>query len=248
MRAIMVVTLAAAAPAACQTFINPGFESGLEGWTVRNTPNGLGAPGTVTPTDIDGPGPLGASAAAGFSVGQVVHISGDEQGVEVVQTLGLSSGVMYQLDADWAAENTSSAGNSAAGLFAVILDGTVIAGQAAGPIAAHASIYGRLSARFGASGAGPHELGLRITRPWHTADATLTDFIDNITLTPAPPCYANCDGSAAQPILTVNDFACFINSYAAGDPIANCDLSTTPPVLNVADFACFLNAFAAGCS
>jgi len=49
MRAIMVVTLAAAAPAACQTFVNPAFESAFEGWTVRNTSNGLGAPGTVTP-------------------------------------------------------------------------------------------------------------------------------------------------------------------------------------------------------
>ena len=29
---------------------------------------------------------------------------------------------------------------------------------------------------------------------------------------------------------------------------ANCDNSTTPPVLNVQDFACFLNLFAAGCT
>ena len=247
MRAIMVVTLAAAAPAACQTFVNPAFESAFEGWTVRNTSNGLGAPGTVTPTDIDGPGPLAVSAAAGFSVGQAVHITGDEQGVEIVQTLGLSTGVMYQLDVDWAAENTSSAGNSAAGLFAVILDGTVIASRAAGPIAAHASLYGRLSARFGASGAVPHELGLRITRPWHIADATLTDFIDNVTLIQAPDCYTNCDNSSVSPILNVNDFHCFLNKYAAGDTYCNCDASTITPVLNVNDFTCFINRYAAGC-
>ena len=61
-------------------------------------------------------------------------------------------------------------------------------------------------------------------------------------------CYANCDSSSAAPVLNVNDFVCFLNRFAAGDPYANCDGSTTPPVLNVADFNCFLNAFAAGCT
>ena len=61
-------------------------------------------------------------------------------------------------------------------------------------------------------------------------------------------CYANCDGSTIPPILNVNDFICFQQKYAAGDPYANCDGSTTTPVLNVNDFTCFMNAFAAGCS
>lgn len=60
-------------------------------------------------------------------------------------------------------------------------------------------------------------------------------------------CYANCDRGTALPILNVNDFTCFLNKYAAGDPGANCDGSTLPPVLNVNDFACFLNLYAAGC-
>ena len=58
---------------------------------------------------------------------------------------------------------------------------------------------------------------------------------------------ANC-GSASSPVLNANDFQCFVNRYAAGDPWANCDGSTVPPVLNANDFSCFLNAFAAGCS
>jgi hypothetical protein len=62
-----------------------------------------------------------------------------------------------------------------------------------------------------------------------------------------PPCYANCDGSTIAPILNVNDFACFLNMYAAGETSANCDGSTIEPVLNVNDFACFLNAYAVGC-
>ncbi|MEX2218683.1 MAG: hypothetical protein WD749_07975 [Phycisphaerales bacterium] len=61
------------------------------------------------------------------------------------------------------------------------------------------------------------------------------------------PCYANCDGSTAAPVLNVADFGCFLTKYAAGEAYANCDGSTTSPVLNVADFGCFLTEYAAGC-
>jgi hypothetical protein len=54
----------------------------------------------------------------------------------------------------------------------------------------------------------------------------------------------------------VEDFACFITEFAAGQALppaqqlehyANCDRTTMTPVLNVEDFACFINAFAQGC-
>jgi probable HAF family extracellular repeat protein len=61
------------------------------------------------------------------------------------------------------------------------------------------------------------------------------------------PCYANCDGSTAAPVLNVADFTCFLQRYAAGESYANCDQSTSAPVLNVADFTCFLQRYAAGC-
>jgi hypothetical protein len=61
-------------------------------------------------------------------------------------------------------------------------------------------------------------------------------------------CYANCDGSTASPVLSVNDFLCFQQHFAAGDSYANCDQSTTPPVLNIDDFLCFQSRFVAGCS
>jgi hypothetical protein len=61
------------------------------------------------------------------------------------------------------------------------------------------------------------------------------------------PCYANCDGSTAPPLLNVVDFQCFLNRFSSGDSRANCDGSTNPPVLNVNDFACFLNKYSAGC-
>jgi hypothetical protein len=60
-------------------------------------------------------------------------------------------------------------------------------------------------------------------------------------------CYPNCDHSTSSPCLTVQDFGCFLNAFAAGDTYANCDGSTTIPVLTVQDFGCFLNSFAAGC-
>jgi hypothetical protein len=60
-------------------------------------------------------------------------------------------------------------------------------------------------------------------------------------------CYANCDCSAASPVLNVTDFTCFLQKFGTGDPYANCDGSTTQPVLNVTDFTCFLQKFAQGC-
>ncbi len=61
-------------------------------------------------------------------------------------------------------------------------------------------------------------------------------------------CYANCDGSTTAPILTANDFQCFLNAFAASQSYANCDASTVVPLLTANDFQCFLNAFAGGCS
>jgi hypothetical protein len=69
-----------------------------------------------------------------------------------------------------------------------------------------------------------------------------------LTIGPVAGCYANCDGSTGTPVLTANDFGCFINAYAANAPYANCDGSTGVPALTANDFACFIDAFAAGCS
>lgn len=61
-------------------------------------------------------------------------------------------------------------------------------------------------------------------------------------------CPTNCDASTGSPLLTANDFQCFLNKYAAQDASANCDCSTSVPALTANDFQCFLNKFAAGCS
>jgi hypothetical protein len=88
--------------------------------------------------------------------------------------------------------------------------------------------------------------------PAQLADPNFGRLFSNVMAASAPPppatCYANCDGSIGTPVLTVQDFGCFLNRFAAGDSYANCDGSTTAPVLTVQDFGCFLNRFAAGCS
>src|SRR5690606_25051950 len=38
-----------------------------------------------------------------------------------------------------------------------------------------------------------------------------------------PNCYANCDNSSIGPRLNVDDFTCFINRFATGDPYVDCD-------------------------
>lgn len=69
-------------------------------------------------------------------------------------------------------------------------------------------------------------------------------------------CYANCDGSTTPPVLSAQDFLCFIQRFSECSALppaqqlgcyANCDSSATPPILNITDFMCFVNAFAAGC-
>ncbi len=60
-------------------------------------------------------------------------------------------------------------------------------------------------------------------------------------------CYPNCDNSTSAPVLTANDFQCFLGKFAIGDATANCDGSTVAPTLTANDFQCYLNAFAKGC-
>jgi hypothetical protein len=88
-------------------------------------------------------------------------------------------------------------------------------------------------------------------------DASLLGGGISIPISSSPaPCYANCDGSSTEPILTVDDFICFVNEFAMAHALppaqqvthyANCDGSTTEPVLTVGDFICFINEFAQGC-
>ncbi len=247
----LVAGLSAAIAARAQSFANGNFETGtLSGWTVADTPNGLGAPGSVVSYDIDATGPLETSLAAAFVVGNAVIMPNHQAGVELTQSLVLTAGTPYTFNFNWAAQRTTTANNGEGGVFSLIVGGDAVATASAGPIGGTNPnpIVGHLTAHYTPTDTGPVDVGVRITRPY-TVQADLTDYVDNITITAGPAaCYPNCDGSTTPPILNVLDFTCFLNRFAAGDTYANCDASTMPPVLNVLDFTCFLNRFAAGCS
>lgn len=74
-------------------------------------------------------------------------------------------------------------------------------------------------------------------------------FLDDVSIEPVGqhPCYANCDNSTGTPLLSANDFQCFINRYNNNDPYANCDQSTTFPMLTPNDLQCFINKYVSGC-
>jgi hypothetical protein len=127
-----------------------------------------------------------------------------------------------------------------------------VAGNPAGAPFSYQWRKGGLNLNDGGHLSGTATATLTITNP-NGADTGLYDCIitntcASATSTPASFCYGNCDCSTVAPILTANDFQCFLNKFAAGDAYANCDGSTVDPVLNANDFACFLNSYAAGCS
>jgi len=84
------------------------------------------------------------------------------------------------------------------------------------------------------------EIALAIVFPGGSSD---TYALDNISYGPA--CYVNCDCSTGTPVLTANDFSCFLNRFAEGDGYADCD---GVGGLTANDFLCFLTTFAAGCT
>jgi hypothetical protein len=102
--------------------------------------------------------------------------------------------------------------------------------------------------------AGPYALACTVGDPLASSTVTAgvyslrAGFLAAATGGGTPQCYANCDGSITLPVLTANDFQCFLNRYASGASYANCDGSTGNPTLTANDFQCFLNAYATGCS
>ncbi len=99
--AATICLMYAAGSAQANLLTNGDFETGdLSGWTVRLTQNGNTFVQQVTAYDIDGPGPLGSSPAANFWVGQLVAMSGEWEGIEMVQNLSLTGGTEYTFDAD----------------------------------------------------------------------------------------------------------------------------------------------------
>lgn len=168
-------------------FNNGDFESGnSNGWTIRNTPNGVGAPGTVEQYDIDGPGPKSSTFAAKFAVGQAQFNSGVQEGVEVVQNLDLVGGVEYTISYAWATRRESNTGNASGGVFAVIINGQIIGSPFdSGGIGGSNGFFkfGDYSVMFTAPNSGSFEIGARITRPF-LSPGDVFQYVDDFDIDP----------------------------------------------------------------
>jgi hypothetical protein len=166
-----------------QSVVNGNFEAGtLNGWTVTPTPGGVTNVQTVEVFNIDGRGPLPPSNAAKFSVGR--QTAGEvQEGINLLQSVDLVGGVTYEMSFNWAVDFPYGTSNGEGGVFSIVVDGGIIASEAAGEIT-QVTKHGFVIGQFTPSQSGPHNLGVRITRPY-TIPTTLTIFqyVDNINLT-----------------------------------------------------------------
>jgi hypothetical protein len=167
--AIGIGLCAAASAAAAPLIVNGDFATGdFTGWTLTpSSANGtLGAspyPGIsppVTPSN-----PLAAPHAAVFNVGQITSTNlSDFQGGTLSQVFVLPGGAQIDFSAQLGVVNPVNATQSFAGLFEVLIDGSLEAQFDFGSIAALATETATLSFSDVLS-AGPHTLAITILRP-----------------------------------------------------------------------------------
>jgi hypothetical protein len=213
-------------------------------WTQAGGMVGLG--------DLPGGAFSSNAAAASFSGNIIVGSATSDDGTQAVRWV---NGVIQPLG-----DLPGGAFSSTAAAVGGTLNGNIVVGTATGPQGQRAFIWDQQS---GMRDLGEYlaALGVNMTG-WRldaatgiSADGTVvvgygqsptliqTGFVAHIPRY----CEPNCDGSTNPPVLNVNDFVCFNNRFALGDPYANCDASTLPPVLNVNDYVCFISKYGAGC-
>jgi hypothetical protein len=169
------------------SFVNGDFETGnFAPWVITNTTNGQTLSQQIVMFDIDGPGPLSASLAARFQVGQVTFQSGVPAGIELTQSIALIAGLEYTFDMDWAAmRETTTTGNAQGGIFELIVDGTVLATGMAGSTSSTTPKYGHLTGVYTPALSQNYNVGVRITRPF-TVPADLYQLVDNFQMSVVP--------------------------------------------------------------
>ena len=183
--------------------------------------------------------------------GNNVGGGGGSAGGNLEQQVTLAAGTEYTISGDLHIENLRSGTNSNGGTISVVVDGEEVHSWTIGSIDPFAIQSSSFSVPFTPTTSGAQSLTLRFTRTFRNSVPSIYHWADNIAITGGSGgggCYANCDGSTGSPLLTANDFQCFLNKYAANDPYANCDGSTGSPLLTANDFQCFLNKYAAGCT
>ncbi|MBL9031754.1 MAG: choice-of-anchor B family protein [Phycisphaerae bacterium] len=229
------------------TVFSDNFQTN-QGWTVTTTAT-AGAWTRVTPLYNGGPG-----AVVGDGDGSgMCYVTGNTLNADVDNGSTILTSPVFNLAGQPEARITyrrwffSSVGTTDTMRTEVTGDGTNwVLVSAIGPVSGG---WERTSFRVADYVTPSSAVRVRFTVS-DTDTSTTEGGIDGVTVwapTCAVPCYANCDGSTSAPVLNVNDFTCFLNKFAAGDPGANCDGSSTPPVLNINDFTCFINAYAVGC-
>jgi hypothetical protein len=255
----------AATGAAQAQFVNGNFEAGnLNPWNVNLTSGGTTIGQVVETYDIDGPGPLSASKAARFCVGNIVQ-TGTPQGIVLKQTLNLQAGLMYTFKMDWAVR-AGSLPDIYGGHFELLAGNYVFASQASGGVGSNQSVHGWVGGTFTPFTTGSHQISVRITRPFLVA-STLKQYIDNLRYTVSnPTCAADLTtgaiaGQAGYGIpdrtLDNDDFFFYLSQFSAGN-LAIADVThgavagqpgygTPNGVINNDDFFYYLAIFATGC-
>ena len=180
--ALFAAVLSAGALAAMVA--NGDFETGdLTGWTTFTTTDGTVGAAAVASFDTTG---NGASNAARFNVGRTAAPTpGPYAGGGISQTV--ATGGSVDVSADIAAANSSFIGNAACGLFELLVDGAVVASHDFGPCAGSTVVRSTLSATGLSLSAGPHEIRIRITRPYLGGRGTPSEYVDNVILTQLLP-------------------------------------------------------------
>ena len=238
----LIVSLWAAAGASApgQILTNTGFETGgLEPWAITqwypSFPCGEMLAPEIVPFDIDGPGPLGTSAAAKFVVGAPPQFC-NYNGLLVRQAALLTAGVTYTLRLNYAVERLPGSGPGTARFTLLVDDQELL--TAVGPVLAGQTVYGLLADDYTPALTGVHHIGFRIWRD-HDPDPLARQYVDRFTAHAL--CGADCNGDGA---ITIADLGCFQMRFVLQDAYADCNADYT---LNVADFGCFQTRFIAGC-
>ena len=146
---------------------NGSFQTGdFSSWSLDTTANGT--PGVGFP--IVTTWPLGGSNAAQYEVGQVTFTRGDFEGAMLLQGFAASAGTL-DLAFNWAAMGVGIRPNLDAGLFQLVLDGSVLNSYDVGRIDPNDLRHDTLTATASVT-AGMHLFEIDILRPFESGQGT----------------------------------------------------------------------------
>lgn len=120
---LLVFSILAAGQAWANVISNGNFATGdLTGWLPFVTSNGTTGVGLPTVVSFDTTGG-GAGNSAAFNVGEALPATG-EQGGGISQTIDITIAGLYDFSAAIASQAEDTGGNTDAGLFSILINGT----------------------------------------------------------------------------------------------------------------------------